>query len=203
MLPGQTCQSNILCDLLLGNVSQKLLIATFEQLVASNLLKATCCLRQLLSNFRATCWKQLVESNLLPAATSEQLSSNLLQATCWKQLVACGNFLATFGKHVACNKLLATCCPCVAGLRSRLKRRRQCPLSHYLSFQRVWLATPALNWSQQQHCCSSLWSSLASQLRLWTVQTRRRGRSKANGTSMQRLNPLTSQRSLLRRCIKL
>ena len=122
--------------------SNLLPVATFGQHVESNMLKATCCLRQLLGNFSSTCWKQLVESNLLPAATYGQLWStcwkqhvesnllpaatfgqllgNMLKATCWKQLVAWGNFRTTFGKHVAFNKLLSTCCPCVAGFRNVL-----------------------------------------------------------------------------------
>ena len=82
----------------------------FGQLVESNLLKATCCLWQLSSNFCSTCWKQLVESNLLPVATFEQLLVNMLLSTCWKQLVARGNIGATFGQQVAFNMLNAICC---------------------------------------------------------------------------------------------
>jgi hypothetical protein len=98
-----------LSDLLLENVAKSNFSATsWKQLVAcgnfratsvqhveSNLLKATCCPRQHLSNFWSTCWKQLVERNLLNVC-----SSMLLVATCWS------NMLPKIRKVES----LATCC---------------------------------------------------------------------------------------------
>src|SRR5271163_3177174 len=81
-------QSNIQGDLLLGNVSQMFPRATFGQHVESNLLKATCCLRQLLSNFWETSCFQHVESNLFPKSCSKVAVGNKLLATSCLQHVA-------------------------------------------------------------------------------------------------------------------
>ena len=57
-------------------------LATFGRHMESNMLKATCCLWQLLGNFLSTSYFQLVESNLLPGATFAKHAFNMLLKCC-------------------------------------------------------------------------------------------------------------------------
>ena len=94
------------------------------QHVESNLLKATCCLWQLSSNFLARSCFQHVESNLLPKSCHGQhVAFNMLKATCCQkvaqklpqatscfQQVAFNMLTKSCSKVATGNKLLSTSC---------------------------------------------------------------------------------------------